>query len=90
MDEKRTGRKCDRRDFLRKVAAGGALASTFGAPALAGEGPALGSVAAVETSTPAIGVGHGVPAFRRRRGVPGGGWLTSRCGRATPTRGSMP
>ncbi len=61
MGGKRTGSKCGRRDFLRKVAAGGALASTLGAPALAGEGTAPGSGGAVAQSTPASGVGHWVP-----------------------------
>ncbi len=37
MAEKRKGRKYARRDFLRKVAAGGTLASTLGTPAFAGQ-----------------------------------------------------
>ena len=37
MAEKRKGRKYARRDFLKEVAAGGALASTLGAPSFAGQ-----------------------------------------------------
>src|SRR5579859_7051493 len=69
MAEKRADRKCGRRDFLRKVAAGGALASTIDAPALAGEGTAPGSGGSVGKSTPASGVGHwvtGIPQTTRR------------------------
>src|SRR5271157_5399854 len=37
MAEKRKGRKYARRDFLKEVAAGGAVASTLGAPSFAGQ-----------------------------------------------------
>ena len=37
MADKRKGRKYYRRDFLKEVAGGGALASTLGSPALAGQ-----------------------------------------------------
>jgi uncharacterized protein (DUF608 family) len=46
MGEKRKGREYARRDFLKEVAAGSALASTLGTPASAGEGGQKGTASA--------------------------------------------
>jgi uncharacterized protein (DUF608 family) len=43
MADKRRGRKYARRDFLKGVAGGGALASTLGTPAFAGQGNKTGT-----------------------------------------------
>ncbi len=56
MAEKRNGRKYGRRHFLKEVAAGGAIASTLGTPALAGQGPGPGGGAAAEGSHSASGL----------------------------------
>ena len=46
MAEKRKGKKYARRDFLKEVAAGGALASSLGMPALAGQDTKTGNAGA--------------------------------------------
>jgi len=57
MTEKIRGKKLARRDFLKEVAAGGALASTLGAPSFAGQ-----------TGKPATGAGSRGPAKKPTAG----------------------